>query len=268
MRSIKLLTVLICSVFLIVACSKSEPEKSASNPLWDKEVWFDLDPGVSKFGCTVKVYVDFIAKHGLFPVVFMEKPKIEWQEPLTYETSRGENKIEWIVNISGEEVRIKKPATIVLEFESTPYSVDAVYISDIIVNGRELTWRQLRSDAIDIARKIHEEQSIIRQPKKVENQQKAPLKLPDTSVPSASTKAKLEPNRKLLNAVFSGLDEVVRALAEGADVNAVNERGATALLIAVSRRDEAMAELLIAKGADVNASLLQTQQKLVLFIIS
>lgn len=50
------------------------------------------------------------------------------------------------------------------------------------------------------------------------------------------------------------LDEVIRLLDTGADVNASNNYGRTPLHEAAWNDNTAVAELLIAKGADVNAA--------------
>ena len=60
----------------------------------------------------------------------------------------------------------------------------------------------------------------------------------------------------LHRAASNGLKEIVELLlAKGADVNAKNDGGFTPLHYAASRRDKEIAELLIAKDADVNAKM-------------
>jgi ankyrin repeat protein len=61
-------------------------------------------------------------------------------------------------------------------------------------------------------------------------------------------------NRDLTQASMSGdVEKVISLLGSGADVNAKDQRGWTALLWAVSRGQMDLVKLLLDKGADVNA---------------
>ncbi|KAF3394005.1 putative ankyrin repeat protein [Penicillium rolfsii] len=58
----------------------------------------------------------------------------------------------------------------------------------------------------------------------------------------------------LFYAIMSGNETVVQLLlAQGADINAVNKNGITALSYAIVREQEAIVQLLLAQGADINA---------------
>ena len=58
----------------------------------------------------------------------------------------------------------------------------------------------------------------------------------------------------MIQAVRNGSRPTVELLvARGADVNAIQKNGATALLLVVSRGDFALVKFLLAKGADVNS---------------
>src|SRR5208283_1893942 len=61
-------------------------------------------------------------------------------------------------------------------------------------------------------------------------------------------------NRELMQAAEKGqLEEVTRLLNEGADVNAKDQQGKTALILAASKGQLPVTKLLLDKGADVNA---------------
>lgn len=74
-----------------------------------------------------------------------------------------------------------------------------------------------------------------------------------SSAPPASTHAN-EQDESLFKSVFAGdLEKAELALNAGANVNAVNEHGLTALMAASLGGHNKIAELLVSKGADINA---------------
>jgi ankyrin repeat protein len=64
-----------------------------------------------------------------------------------------------------------------------------------------------------------------------------------------------QPEDNLLESALTGsLDAVSRALSNGADIDAANQRGSTALMLAASNSHLPVAKLLLSKGASVNAT--------------
>jgi ankyrin repeat protein len=61
-------------------------------------------------------------------------------------------------------------------------------------------------------------------------------------------------NAALVQAPLAGVDEVARLLDEGADVDASDDNGYTALLVAASRGDLDLVRLLLDRDATVNAT--------------
>ena len=73
-------------------------------------------------------------------------------------------------------------------------------------------------------------------------------------VPSPDIAKAGDKNRDLIQASMNGdVEQVISLLGSGADVNARDQRGRTALLCAVSRGQIDLVKLLLDKGADVNA---------------
>jgi len=70
---------------------------------------------------------------------------------------------------------------------------------------------------------------------------------------TAAVSPETETTSSLHEAIVAGdIDEIKRLIDEGADVNAKDESGYTALYYAIWNEDKALIELLVSKGADVN----------------